>query len=314
MFGLGAALLPGGFELFFIVLGALDGHFVGIEHEGAAAGFKLVDEIHLAVVIGGAGFHGGEHFWIIAVEHAGGGVVLFHFAAESAHVGWQDDEALDAGGDGWFEDESFVDAAVDVRLAVDVGGRHDDGQRAGSAADAAEVAVAGDVGFVPVADLAGFGVERGEGDLDVAVAEGLPAVLGEVVVEEGFFVDVVGIEIAVAAQKMAGADEVWIVGDVDEAAMQARHIAQEIADGDGGSGADAGDIRKNDAALDEHAGHAAGDGCAHAAAFADERRVVDEMLHGWMLLCREVVSIIAQTRASVAERAILFVDLRRAIT
>ena len=107
-----------------------------------------------------------------------------------------------------------------------------------------KVAVAGDVGSVPVADLAGLGVERGEGDLDVAVAEGLPAVLGEVVVEEGFFVDVVGIEIAVAAQKMAGADEVWIVGDVDEAAMQARHIAQEIADGDGGSGADAGDIRK----------------------------------------------------------------------
>ena len=56
------------------------------------------------------------------------------------------------------------------------------------------------------------------------------------------------------------------------------------------------------------------DGCAHAAAFADERRVVDEMLHGWMLLCREVVSIIAQTRAIVAECAILFVDLRYAIT
>ena len=69
-----------------------------------------------------------------------------------------------------------------------------------------------------------------------------------------------------------------------------------------------------DAALDEHAGHAAGDGCAHAAAFADERRVVDEMLHGWMLLCREVVSIIAQTQASVAECVSLFVDLQCAIT
>ena len=137
----------------------------------------------------------------------------------------QNNKAFDTGVDGWLQYKTFAHAAINISLAVDVGGWHDYWQRAGGAAYAAEVTVAVDVGFVPVTKLATVGVEGRQHDFRRAVAEGVPAVLIVVVVEEGFFVNVVRIEIAMTAQKMFGTDEVWIIGNVDEAAVQARDVA-----------------------------------------------------------------------------------------
>ena len=110
-------------------------------------------------------------------------------------------------------------------------------------------------------------------------SSGVRAVLIVVVVEEGFFVNVVRIEIAMTAQKMFGSDEIWIVGNVDKAAVQALDVAQNVADCDGCAGADTGDEWKIDALFNENAGHAAGISRTHAAAFANQGSVFYEMLH-----------------------------------